>query len=179
MKEIWKDIKDYEGLYKVSNKGRVKSLRREVAFSFNRTRIIKEKILVPSNHYKGYLYIRLCKFGKIKIYKIHRLVGTMFIKNPKNKLQINHKDCNKSNNNVNNLEWNTNSENQKHAYKNKANFSYKGENSHLSKLKEMDVLEIRKKYNSGGYTQTELAKEYNCCITNIGRIIKNKSWAHI
>ena len=42
-----------------------------------------------------------------------------------------------------------------------------------------DSLEIRKKYNSGGYTQTELAKEYNCCITNIGRIIKNKSWAHI
>ena len=179
MKEIWKDIKDYEGLYKISNKGRVKSLRREVNFSFNRTRIIKEKILIPSTHYKGYLYIRLCKNGKVKSIKIHRLVGLMFIKNPENKLQINHKDCNKLNNNVDNLEWNTNSENQKHAYKNKLNFSYKDENSHLSKFKNSVIIEIRKKYNSGKYTRRELAKIYNCSYSCISRIILNEVYCNI
>lgn len=97
MEEIWKDIKGYEGLYQVSNIGRVKSL------NYNHTK--KEKILKPIKDKKNYLYINLYKNVKIKHIKIHRLVAEAFIPNPNNYPCVNHKDEDKSNNCVNNLEW--------------------------------------------------------------------------
>ena len=105
VEEIWKDIKGYEGRYKVSNFGRVKSLLGR-----------KEKILKPLNQSKGYYKVILYKENKGENRCIHRLVAETFISNPKNKIDVNHKDGNKHNNNVNNLEWNTRSENMKHAY---------------------------------------------------------------
>ena len=94
MKEIWKDIKNYEGLYQVSNFGRVKSLK-----------FGKEKILKLLKHNCGYLYIGLHKDNNVKNYYIHRLVAEAFIPNPDNLPQVNHKDENKLNNVVSNLEW--------------------------------------------------------------------------
>ena len=94
--EIWKDIKGYEGLYQISNKGRVKSLGN------NKTK--KEKILSPGKH-KGYFYVSLYKNRKEKKYSIHRLVAQAFLPNPDNLPVVNHKDENKLNNNVENLEW--------------------------------------------------------------------------
>lgn len=95
--EIYKDIVGYEGLYQVSNLGNVKSLGN------NKTR--KDKILKPAKHSKGYLIVCLSKQGKHKLHKIHRLVAQAFIQNPNNYQQINHKDENPANNQVNNLEW--------------------------------------------------------------------------
>ena len=95
--EIWKDIKGYEGLYQVSNKGRVKSL--------NYRRTGKEKILSSSPNSYGYLIVGLCKNGKQKPFYIHRLVAEAFLTNPNNLLEVNHKDENKENNHVENLEW--------------------------------------------------------------------------
>ncbi len=92
--EEWKDIKDYEGLYQVSNLGRVKSLHYG-----------KEKILKNNKNNKGYLYLFLNRNGKRKHFYIHRLVAQTFIKNPNNFNCINHKDENPLNNNSNNLEW--------------------------------------------------------------------------
>lgn len=92
--EIWKDIKEYEGLYQVSNLGRIKSLK-----------FGKEKILKPINHTGGYLCVDLSKNNKRLYVKIHRLVAEAFIPNPENLLQVNHKDENKKNNCVDNLEW--------------------------------------------------------------------------
>ena len=94
--EIWRDIKGYEGLYQVSNLGRVKSL------NYNHTK--KEKILNLANS-KGYLHVTLYKNSKYKIYKVHRLVAIHFIENPNSYSQVNHKDENKQNNKVENLEW--------------------------------------------------------------------------
>lgn len=94
MDEIWKDIKDYEGLYQVSNWGRIKSIR------FGKERIMKLCI----DRY-GYLYIVLYKNNKQKNFRIHRLVAEAFLQNPHNYPCINHKDENKQNNNVENLEW--------------------------------------------------------------------------
>ena len=106
MEEVWKDIKGYEGLYKVSNFGRVKSLcRKSICGSHYIT--IKEKILKPSKtgSDRKYLHIILAKDG-INISKfIHRLVAEAFIPNPNNLPQINHKDEDPSNNCVYNLEW--------------------------------------------------------------------------
>ena len=108
MEEQWKDIQGYEGLYQVSNLGKVKSL--------NYLHTGKEQILKPGKN-NGYLAVVLCKNGKVKTFKIHRLVATTFISNPLNKPCVNHIDCNPQNNNVDNLEWVTQRENIQYAYK--------------------------------------------------------------
>ena len=96
-KEYWKPVVGYEGLYEVSNWGRVKSL------NYNHTG--KGKILKQNQIMNGYKSVMLCKDGKRKNYLVHRLVAEAFIPNPDNLPQVNHKDENKTNNNVDNLEW--------------------------------------------------------------------------
>ena len=108
MNEIWEDIEGYEGLYRVSNLGRVKSLKRNTA---------KERIMCNRKDKYGYLYVGLCKNGNIKYHKIHRLVAKAFIPNPNNLPQVNHIDGKKENNTVKNLEWCDASYNQIHAVK--------------------------------------------------------------
>ena len=93
MEEIWKDKKDYEGLYQVSNCGRVKSIK------FGKEKILKQSI----RH--GYYCVNLYKNGKHKNYYVHRLVAEAFIDNTDNLSCVNHKDENKQNNVVSNLEW--------------------------------------------------------------------------
>lgn len=103
MNEIWKPIKEYEGLYEVSNCGHVKSLSRYV--NNNGTKVIhKGRILKPSNRH-GYLCVVLRKNNKSKSFSVHRLVAQAFIPNPNQYQVINHKDENKQNNKVLNLEW--------------------------------------------------------------------------
>ena len=108
LNEIWKPIKGYEGLYEVSNFGRIKSLKRLVK-SHNKWGecyiTINEKILKTSDNKLGYLFVKLFKNNKAKTYYIHRLVAEHFIPNPNNYKEVNHKDENKTNNVVTNLEW--------------------------------------------------------------------------
>lgn len=104
MKEIWKDIKDYEGLYQVSNLGRVKSLRRLITNQYN-SFYIEEKILKIWKNNKGYGLVTLSKNGTHKKFQVHRLVALHFLPNPSNLPEVNHKDENKLNNSVDNLEW--------------------------------------------------------------------------
>lgn len=103
-KEIWRDIPEYEELYQISNLGRVKSLERRVITCDGVTRNMTEKILKPCLH-RGYYSIILRKNKKIKYYGVHQLVAKAFIPNPNNLPYINHKDENKANNHVENLEW--------------------------------------------------------------------------
>lgn len=97
MEEIWKDIKDYEGLYEVSNLGRVRSL------NYNKTGEIR--LLKVQKHSDGYLQVGLRKDGKQKLYTVHRLVCEAFIPNPDGLPCVNHIDEDKTNNHVWNLEW--------------------------------------------------------------------------
>lgn len=113
MQEVWKDIKGYEGYYQISNLGRVKSLPRKY-----KNRIVKDEIIkVPSKLPKGYLRVGLYKEGTTKYFYIHRLVAETFLNKIKGKDFVNHKDCNPTNNKVNNLEWCTLIENN--LYKNR------------------------------------------------------------
>lgn len=115
--EIWKDIKGYEGLYQVSNIGRVKSLKKEVNGRGNKIRIVKERILKPVIVYNGYERVILSKNCKTKLYRVNRLVAQAFIPNNNNYPIINHIDGNKRNNIVDNLEWCSYSHNNREAYR--------------------------------------------------------------
>lgn len=112
MEEIWKDIKNYEGLYQISNLGKIKGLSKQDGFYY-----LKERLLKPVNNF-GYQRIILSKNKIKKNYFIHKLVAEAFIPNPNNYPIVNHKDGNKENNCVNNLEWCSHKQNTEHAVKN-------------------------------------------------------------
>jgi len=166
--EIWKDIVGYEGMYQVSNLGRVKSL------NYNRTG--KENILSTSKN-KGYFNVVLSKKGfKPFTVRTHRLVAEAFIPNPQNKPQVNHIDGNKLNNNIENLEWNTASENQQHAYDTGLKISNwlnkKGKENHLSKIiyQYTKDLQFIKKW----YCIMDAVRELNIKHSNISRCVNGK-----
>lgn len=100
-REIWKDVEGFEGLYQVSNMGRVRSLDRVDL----RGRRLKGKVLVDRHNSRGYHMIALCRDGDVEYKSIHRLVAKAFLDNPDNLPEVNHKDENKANNAVSNLEW--------------------------------------------------------------------------
>lgn len=109
-KEIWKDIEGFEGLYQISNLGRVKSL----TYSNQYTTLKKEKIIKQQVNHKGYKCVSI-GYKPRKTITIHRLVAKAFICNPNNFSQVNHKDGNKQNNSLENLEWCDNDFNMNHA----------------------------------------------------------------
>ena len=137
--EVFKDVLGYEGLYQISNYGRVKSLERKNIFYCGLRkqyleRPVKEKILSFNKSNNGYLQVCLTKNGKCCTRTVHRLVAKAFIPNPENKPQVNHIDGNKQNNNVKNLEWCTAKENTGHAIKTGLKKSY-----NKKKVKQYDL----------------------------------------
>ena len=117
--EIWKDVVGYEGMYQVSNLGRVKSLEREIVDCNGKVRRFKSKILLNNVNKKrnNYCSVILSNSGVNSRFFIHRLVATAFISNVHDKPQVNHIDGNPLNNKVYNLEWCTSSENLTHRYR--------------------------------------------------------------
>lgn len=104
-KEIWRDVVGYEGLYQVSNLGRVKSLERYVKNSKNGFSLKRERLLTLTKDNKGYFRAKLSKDGTSKPYRVHRLVAVAFIPNKSNLLEVDHIDANRTNNSVSNLRW--------------------------------------------------------------------------
>ena len=168
--EIWKDIPGYEGLYQASNLGKIKSLERIAKKKYRNDRIVKERIMHGTKNQDGYLKVHF-KNKALNIDKglfIHRLIAMTFIPNSDNLEQINHKDGNKLNNRVDNLEWCTNLYNQQHAWKNGLHKSTKGK-----KIRQLDKNnKIIKKWN----TITEAGKKLGISASRIGECCKNKNW---
>jgi predicted XRE-type DNA-binding protein len=177
--EIFKDVKGYEGFYQVSNLGNVRSLERKVAHrKKGYWQVLKERILKPGNNGKGYLYLTFRKEGEAKNQTIHRLVANAFLDNPENKRCVNHKDGNKLNNKVSNLEWNTHIENMQHAYKTGLR-NQTGEKNHSTNLKDIEVCQIKDLLNSKRFYQREIGKFYGVTRATITGIARGKTWKHI
>ena len=170
-KEIWKDVVGYENLYQVSNLGNVK-----------RTHLLK-----PNIDRKGYYFVNLSKNGIVKCCRVHQLVARAFISNTTNKLEVNHKDGNKLNNSVDNLEWSTHLENMRHALKN--NLLKKDilkENAlKLSKITSKQIWQYKngiliKKYNSCAYATRETGiKHISCCAIGKRKTAGGYEWRYI
>ena len=164
--EIWKDIKGYEGMYQISNLGRVKSLKRGGV-----------RILKLNKKKRGYIDVVLSKKGNVKTIRVHRLVALAFLKNKNKYPCINHIDNCPSNNQVVNLEWTTYLKNTQHALRQGRMTGARGEIQTTSKLVKKQVLQIRKL--SGKISQEAIAKRYGVSRGAITSILLRKNWKHI
>ena len=180
MSEIWKDIKGNREIYQISNKGNVRTKARIGARGY----FVEEKVLTKFDNSNGYYRVsmRLSGDEHSKMYYVHRLVAMMFIPQEIGKIFVNHKDGNKHNNSVDNLEWVTRSENEKHAWvtglKNINTVGTKGEKHGMHKLSQSDVNWIReqhRQYDSEFGTKA-LATLFNVSPQTITNIVNNKSW---
>lgn len=162
-REVWKDIEGYEGIYQVSSFGRVKS------FKGGREKFLK--VALKTN------YVALCgePTNAPKAYMVHRLVAIAFIPNPENKPEVNHKDFNRSNNNVNNLEWNTRRENLEHFYNSDRRLLTVGINSYHAKITESAVHHIRERK----MPVRKYGKLYGIHNATVSKIQLRQIWKHI
>jgi len=155
-------IKGYKGLYKISTDGLVYSIRNKIN-------------LKPNLIGNGYESVILCKDKIQERACVHRLVAEKFIPNTNNKPQVNHIDGNKLNNCVDNLEWCTAKENLYHARENGL-INQNGEDSSSAKLTNEDVVNIRRLYSKGFFSQKLIANKYNVTQSNINKIVNNKTF---
>lgn len=167
--EFWKTIPGYEGLYKASTQGRVKSLDRESTYN-GITKNLKGKVLKTRKATQDRLYVDLHKDRKIKRFYIHELVALTFISERPKGYDICHINGNNQDNRLENLRYDTRSQNQIDIYR-------QGKKHGLGKLSLKQVIEIRQLYATGEYTHYELAKKYNVSKNTTQRVVKRKSFS--
>ena len=176
--EIWKPVPDYHGSYEVSDNGRIRSLDRQTPYKEG-FRTTKGRILKFFLDGCGYPTIHLWKYRQKRIHKIHHLVALVFIGHPPgaigrgiNDYQINHKDGDKTNNHVLNLEWITHKANKLHAAQN--GLTTRGTKHPNAKLAESDIREIRNLFPS--LTYKEIAARYGISRNHAHQIVTGKRW---
>lgn len=181
MEEVWKDVAGWEGLYQVSNLGRVKSLPRKVPYPRGQGWYsVKGKILKPQVNAKtGYLMVNLKYGGELERKSIHRMVAELFIPNPQRLPEVNHRDGDKTNPHVLNLEWATESDNAIHAYATGLIKIVVGEAVSSAKLTEVQVLQIRELCKQSGARDELIAQSFNVSRKCIAKIRTRETWKHI
>lgn len=177
MCEIWKELVGNREIYLISNLGNVKTKGRNGSHYFIKSHYLK--IYTKEN---GYQRVILSLDERGKYYYVHRLVAELFIPNPDNLPCVNHKDGNKSNNFVDNLEWCTRSENEKHAWriglKNKNTLGTKGEKHGMHKLTQKQVDYIREVHKplDSSYGSKALAEQFNVSPQTITNVVHYANW---
>jgi len=176
--EIWKPVVGYEGLYEVSNLGRVKSLDRVINHKRLKKQTIKGREMKSAcvgrtNH----RFVSLSKDGKAKAQLIHRLVLISFVGNCPEGMECSHLDGNAENNRLDNLIWETPKENQKRR-KDHGTYLW-GENAPISKLKSSEVQEIKEMLNDKSITQRTIAKKYKISEHTISKIKHREVWGNL
>ena len=184
MKEIWKDIKGYEGIYQVSNLGKVK----RITFINGTCKMPCERFMTPTDNGNGYLIVGLSKNGKRKNFYLHRLVAETFIPNPENKPEVNHKKGNRYDNRAKKLEWVTSSENQNHA-KEVLKVKYNLEGLNISREKQKRKVAMLDKNgnvikvfdsiaDAGRYINAGFSGICGCC-RGVYKTIKGYKWKYV
>jgi hypothetical protein len=175
--EQWKPVLGFEGAYEVSTLGRVRSLTRITRDCWGGTRTWPGRMLKPKPGKKyGYVNLRLHANGKSRSTSIHVLVAEVFVPNPENKPEVNHKNSDRTCNRATNLEWMTKSEQQHHAFKYGFKTGARGTRQWMSKLKEKDVREIRKQC-AAGKPESQIARDFSICQQHVHNIVTFKKWA--
>ena len=170
-KEIWKDIPCYEGLYQASNLGRIKSLDRKQADKFGKVYKYKSKVLKPrAGKGDGRLAVVLSKKGITKGFNVHTLIAETFLGKRPDGYFICHCDGNNQNNNIENLRYDTSSQNGVDIYRHKGK-------APLGVLTPEDVVEIRNKKRTTKCTNKKLAQEYNVSSSTISYILERKTFS--
>lgn len=178
--EVWKPVVGYEGLYEVSNLGRVKSLARKINGVCNNLPCVytkKEKIL-KTDEPSGYHRVMLWYKDKKERKQVHRLVLESFIGPCPEGMECCHSDGDPSNNRLDNLRWDTHSNNQYDCIKHGRHVDNKGENNGMSKLKDGEVWLI-KKLLLNGIKRDKITEMFKISPQNLVNIIKNRTWKHV
>ena len=162
----WRPIAVTCGLYEVSNNGDIRRWHKPIGAH------------LKVSKWRGYYFFTASVDGKKRQLRVHRAVAESFLPNPLNKPQVNHKNGNKLDNRLDNLEWATAKENSIHAVKNGLNKS-RGEKHPMAKLKLEDVINIRVLWALGGISQTELARLFRVGRSTVGDIIRGTKWKSI
>ncbi|PTK22497.1 NUMOD4 domain-containing protein [Staphylococcus hominis] len=181
MTEEWKDVEGFPN-YMISNCGRLYSKTHVTVFEDGRRRKFEGQFIKIYKSKNGYSIARLSHKGVKKTKYIHRLVANHFIEKNSGKNEINHKDGNKSNNKIENLEWCTSKENKVHGWQNKLykpHNNMRGTKHGNCKMSEKQVLEIRKLYDEKKKTLKELSLLFNAPHSTIQKIVYRKTWKNL
>lgn len=165
---IWKDVPALGGRYEASENGDIRN---------KETKVVRK----PRLNKFGYLQMNFSRNDGTKrtVTKlVHKLIAETFIPNPNHYPQINHKDGDKQNNAIDNLEWCSASENACHAHKTGLAFTYRGSEHINAKLTDEQIKEIREQYAKGAISQGEIAIAYNVSQTTVGRIVRGERYVN-
>jgi hypothetical protein len=183
IQEMWSNIPSYVGYYQVSTHGNVRSVDR-IVYTVNGgknphpgQKIARGRVIKAHDLGKGYLYVNLSMNGHQKMIAVHRLMAEAFISIELNGLTVNHKDGNKQNNTLENIELVSIQENIAHAFKTGLR-DQQGEKNKRSKLSEAQVLGIRQRY-LGGESLSKLSNEFSVGGPCIWKIVSRRTWKHL
>lgn len=182
--EIWKPVPGWGGLYEASSLGRIRSLPRTITRKDGKPLRIPGQIMLTRPNNRGYPRATLSHEGRRQWYTVHTLIAAAFLPKPDgpigcavNEYHVNHKDGDKTNNRIENLEYVTALENMRHARRTGL-LNVVGIKNGRSKIGPVDVREIRALYDQGTI-QAEIALRFGIDQTQVSRIIRRESWSHI